>query len=1843
MKLFRLKNFVRTCSFAIVALLATSPAKATVADSIETKANWTKGWSYSQADGATLPDWLPGFDYAKNMCYGDGKLYVVDAKNTKIYVVDAKTGAKLRELDMTGVSGGDVALMDVKYVNGHILACNLAVSATGTTRVYHWEDDGETTVPSVLLETIDKSGSYRVGDTFGFTGDPTGSGYIYFVEGKYVLEGVTKNTHTNSYVLRYKVENGKCTLNASPEYTILGSLYATSPRVVPISDTQFWADDQGANDPQLYTWVTDGSATASSSDKISTNNYRGNDIKPFKLEGSDTEYAFVNDLSSSGSWYQGHTALYKKGTSSWSKVFNFDDLTEASPGTDYSNAGGGTSLAINLNNKNGVTVGMEVWYHFFREGLAYYHIGDLTPETTTDPDPEPEVDITDQKREMRSAWLTTVYNIDWPETTGNTEAVVTAQKAQLCEYLDAAKNANLNTVYFQVRSMADAMYKSSLEPWSSYLTGARGTDPGWDPLKYAVEQAHERGLRIEAWVNPYRYAKSNAAPWMASDWSNDLDQVTKSHTISYTNDDGDITILNPAEDWTITRITDVCKEIITGYKVDGLVFDDYFYPYGIPETKSAGDWSNWTAYQASGDTEFTTIGDWRRGNVNKMVAAVYNMVKTYRPDCTFGISPAGVACTDQTIADKHGVDRCTAPSGDWQYDGIYSDPVQWLEDGTVDFVSPQIYWPTTSTRSPYILITNWWTKVAKQFGRHHYASQYPTEEGNTIVTPGNVSTYGELLKEVEANRAQNKNIYGGTSPGSVFYSAQCLKKGDWGDTFRAYCAETVYPYKNLPPVLTWKDPANYKAPENLTNVDGTLHWDAISTNKLCRFAIYAVPSTVAVSDAKGSQGGVHSKYLLDFVYNPDDNTDVSFTLPTDKQSGYWYAVTAIDAANNEYDPATLGAPEGASLDFTFDIENAANQQVSCSYDDATGVYTITTVADATGSTDPFVYSTALPSATSDPDLCVVEFEYKCSGTAEGPLELFFCPESPERSAIYPVLVETSDWTTYKMIIHNEKKDFNWGAAGDKIRFDFCKNAGVTLQLKNLRIRQMTASEVASFDFDTDIIKEDAIDDLEGVGYFYKKGTNGLWYFKINSGVKHEDYTNNVYVVLKSWDDNYTKYEAFKDKYFLEWILKKSGIKVWYVRDKADNTLPFYPAIQNGECTSGTAFSNCFDVSTGFKVLSGNATYPYKMILMPVYKGIDTSDNDDPIGTVNLADFTELSLGTYGTESRAKKDTGEDASHEVDNDYFYKVHEDALNSEADKTDKNALEDELLTGVRSVPTYSHAGITDLTGIGYFTGLKKLDMGRERYGWYIAADKYVTSDDRQFSGYSALKSVDLSHNTLLEEVNLCYNNLTTLDISKLPFLKKLNVSNNANLPSLDISNNTNLQELRLEHNWEFKKLHADASANQAMKYLQIFDNMYGWEQNYAGPTASFQTDVVDKMKNLEVLHCFSMFTNELDVSSLTHLKSLWVHKSQWAGRQLPKGNWLHNLDLSQNLELCDVHVHNMHLSNLNINSTHMGEDYRYNADGKKVYTFEKEVKGDYVQGKLPGIDASNNYRSIKADLAKYDVKDKTTGVAKKVYIYFLRTNWTGDGTDEPQLNAKKAGYLTWHYDEYNGDKGTNVSSQSSVYLDNTMAEDGFDQLRTSNWRFANLSTSDISKKGVLIHEQIADATVLPVINSNMASVEEIPNLSYLADWYNTDANFKPASAMGEIVVLKVYVKGKDESFTELPAADLPPTSICYDYNLIGHTLNEQLTTPAKEGKRKALANPEMYNATFYLDIEYPNPNDQATDVIGTELGEKEVSHVTYTDLAGRVSNRPFSGVNIVTTHYTDGTSKVIKQIER
>lgn len=476
------------------------------------------------------------------------------------------------------------------------------------------------------------------------------------------------------------------------------------------------------------------------------------------------------------------------------------------------------------------------------------------------------------KREVRSVWMATVWALDWPSSTSST----TAQKNEMVKYLDVLQKNNFNAVYFQVRTMSDAFYKSSYEPWSSYLTGTRGKDPGWDPLAFVVEECHKRGMECHAWVNPYRFSTG-------SNWSTAQDQALKSAgmLLAYTKSDGKTTtILNPGLESVRKRIVDVCKEIISNYDVDGLVFDDYFYPEGIPVTSSAGDYDLWQKSGAS-----MTFGDWRRNNVNQMVADVYKMVQHQKPYVRFGISPAGAACTSAAVAAKHGIDRCPVAS-DWQYDGIFSDPVAWLEAGTIDYISPQLYWKTNHKTNPFGPMTKWWSYVAKHFGRHHYASHSISFLNSSNTT----SDWEEIGKQVQFSRDYTEN----EAPGAVFYSAAYVT-GKKQSGFGEWLQVNKFQNKALTPAIDWKksDLENVQV-SALSKRATVLSWAGVDN---VRYSVYAVPESVNVETLDSN---IPAEYLLGVSYK------TTYTMPDDKKSGYNYAVCVLDRYGNEYEPVYYG-------------------------------------------------------------------------------------------------------------------------------------------------------------------------------------------------------------------------------------------------------------------------------------------------------------------------------------------------------------------------------------------------------------------------------------------------------------------------------------------------------------------------------------------------------------------------------------------------------------------------------------------------------------------------------------------------------------------------------------------------------------------------------------------------------------------------------------------------------------------------------------------------------------------------------------------------------------------------
>lgn len=476
------------------------------------------------------------------------------------------------------------------------------------------------------------------------------------------------------------------------------------------------------------------------------------------------------------------------------------------------------------------------------------------------------------KREVRSVWMATVWALDWPSSTSST----TAQKNEMVKYLDVLQKNNFNAIYFQVRTMSDAFYKSSYEPWSSYLTGTRGKDPGWDPLAFVVEECHKRGMECHAWVNPYRFSTG-------SNWSTAQDQALKSAgmLLAYTKSDGKITtILNPGLESVRKRIVDVCKEIISNYDVDGLVFDDYFYPEGIPVTSSAGDYDLWQKSGAS-----MTFGDWRRNNVNQMVADVYKMVQQQKPYVRFGISPAGAACTSAAVAAKHGIDRCPVAS-DWQYDGIFSDPVAWLEAGTIDYISPQLYWKTNHKTNPFGPMTKWWSYVAKHFGRHHYASHSISFLNSSNTT----SDWEEIGKQVQFSRDYTEN----EAPGAVFYSAAYVT-GKKQSGFGEWLQVNKFQNKALTPAIDWKKSDLEKVQVSALSKRATvLSWAGVDN---VRYSVYAVPESVNVETLDSN---IPAEYLLGVSYK------TTYTMPDDKKSGYNYAVCVLDRYGNEYEPVYYG-------------------------------------------------------------------------------------------------------------------------------------------------------------------------------------------------------------------------------------------------------------------------------------------------------------------------------------------------------------------------------------------------------------------------------------------------------------------------------------------------------------------------------------------------------------------------------------------------------------------------------------------------------------------------------------------------------------------------------------------------------------------------------------------------------------------------------------------------------------------------------------------------------------------------------------------------------------------------
>ena len=397
------------------------------------------------------------------------------------------------------------------------------------------------------------------------------------------------------------------------------------------------------------------------------------------------------------------------------------------------------------------------------------------------------------RREFRGIWVATVGNIDWPSRPGLS---AWEQQAELIGILNRALALNMNAIVFQIRPAADALYSSKIEPWSESLAGQMGVppQPSYDPLKFAIDEAHKRGLELHAWFNPYRarYARP------ASDISSTHIAVVRPGLVrTY----GSYLWMDPGDPAVRNRTTEVIADVVKRYDVDGIHIDDYFYPY--IENDAAGkpidfpDGATWNRYLRRGGK--LSRADWRRSNVDSLVRQLYRRIKATKKTVKFGVSPFGIwrPGNPQGIA---GLDA---------YTELYADSKKWLNNGWLDYITPQLYWHTRRTQQSYSRLLGWWVQE-NTHGRHVWAGNFTSRVGTTNPDQWDAQ---ELLNQIALTRAQP-----GAS-GNVHFSARVFVRDP--DSIVAKLKAGPYADLALVPASRWLDAAAPAKPAVAARIEKT--------------------------------------------------------------------------------------------------------------------------------------------------------------------------------------------------------------------------------------------------------------------------------------------------------------------------------------------------------------------------------------------------------------------------------------------------------------------------------------------------------------------------------------------------------------------------------------------------------------------------------------------------------------------------------------------------------------------------------------------------------------------------------------------------------------------------------------------------------------------------------------------------------------------------------------------------------------------------------------------------------------------------------------------------------------
>jgi uncharacterized lipoprotein YddW (UPF0748 family)/predicted glycoside hydrolase/deacetylase ChbG (UPF0249 family) len=436
--------------------------------------------------------------------------------------------------------------------------------------------------------------------------------------------------------------------------------------------------------------------------------------------------------------------------------------------------------------------------------LSLYSCVSTKPDVQKDK--ELFVDYPQTEREFRAAWIATVANINWPSKPG---LPVDEQKREALKLLNLLQKNNFNAVIFQVRPQCDALYQSKLEPWSYYLTGRQGKapQPFYDPLEFWIEEAHNRGLELHVWLNPYRAHHVSGGPVTDS-------SIVKRHPNLAVKLETGYWWLDPGNPGTAAHSLAVVKDIVSRYDIDGVHMDDYFYPYpSYNKNIDFPDDSSWVKYQQKGGT--LSRNDWRRESVNMFVQNLYTSVKEIKPYVKFGLSPFGIWRPNYPQSIR-GFD---------QYDKLYADAKLWLNKGWIDYWTPQLYWPVNQIPQSFPVLLGWWVEQNHK-GRHVWP-------GISIGRKKGEEGADETINQIMITRGMSP-----LSPGNVHWSiGPLITNGDLREGLR------YGPYKQpaLIPASPWLDDTAPRSPQVIHHVQQDnllLSWRHVDSDDVNKWIVY---------------------------------------------------------------------------------------------------------------------------------------------------------------------------------------------------------------------------------------------------------------------------------------------------------------------------------------------------------------------------------------------------------------------------------------------------------------------------------------------------------------------------------------------------------------------------------------------------------------------------------------------------------------------------------------------------------------------------------------------------------------------------------------------------------------------------------------------------------------------------------------------------------------------------------------------------------------------------------------------------------------------------------------------